>query len=53
MSPFALSHFDIDAITKSGTKDRVYIDEFKDVGDGRLYKGQWKKKTGERDGLGI
>jgi hypothetical protein len=33
--------------------ERVYIDEFKDVGDGRLYKGQWNKKTGERDGVGI
>jgi hypothetical protein len=32
---------------------RVYIDEFKDVGEGRLYKGQWNKKTGERDGVGI
>jgi hypothetical protein len=32
---------------------RVYIDEYKDVGEGRLYKGQWNKKTGERDGVGI
>jgi hypothetical protein len=34
-------------------KNRVYIDEFKDVGDGRLYKGQWNKKTLERDGVGV
>ena len=33
--------------------ERVYIDEYKDVGDGKLYKGQWNKKTGERDGVGI
>lgn len=32
---------------------RVYIDEFKDVGEGKLYKGQWNKKTGEREGVGI
>lgn len=31
----------------------VYIDEFKDVGDGKLYKGQWNKRTGEREGAGI
>jgi hypothetical protein len=31
----------------------VYIDEYKDVGDGKQYKGQWNKKTGERDGVGI
>ncbi len=33
--------------------ERVYIDEYKDVGDGKLYKGQWAKKTGDRSGLGI
>ena len=33
--------------------ERVYIDEYKDVGDGKLYKGQWNKKTGERDGMGV
>lgn len=32
---------------------RVYIDEFKDVGEGRLFKGQYNKKTGERDGVGV
>lgn len=31
----------------------MYIDEFKDVGEGKLYKGQWNKRTGERDGVGI
>lgn len=39
LPPFTLSHFDIDQVTKKGPKERVYIDEFKDVGDGRLYKG--------------
>lgn len=33
--------------------ERVYIDEFKEVGDGKLYKGQWNKRTGDRDGVGI
>ncbi|CDW77644.1 morn repeat protein [Stylonychia lemnae] len=33
--------------------ERVYIDQYKDVGDGKLYKGQWNKKLGERDGVGI
>ena len=32
---------------------RVFIDEFKDVGEGRLYKGQYNKMTGERDGVGM
>jgi hypothetical protein len=32
---------------------RVFIDGYKDVGEGRLYKGQFNKKTGERDGVGI
>ena len=31
----------------------VFIDEFKDVGDGKVYKGQWNKRTGEREGVGI
>lgn len=31
----------------------VYIDEFKEVGEGKLYKGQWNKRTGEREGLGL
>jgi len=32
---------------------RVYIDEFKSIGDGKLYKGQWNKKTGLKDGVGV
>lgn len=32
---------------------RVYIDEFKDVGEGKMFKGQWNKRTGEREGVGI
>ena len=50
MNPFKLNPEDMN--TKDNIQ-RVYIDEFKDVGDGRLYKGQWNKKTGERDGVGI
>lgn len=41
-----------DIFVKDGVT-RIYIDEFKDVGNGRMYKGQWNKKTGERDGVGI
>ena len=49
---FKLSGKDLELESKFNI-NRVYIDEFKDVGDGRLYKGQWNKKTGERDGVGI
>jgi hypothetical protein len=41
-----------EVLMKDGV-ERVYIDEYKDVGDGKLYKGQWNKKTGDRDGVGI
>jgi hypothetical protein len=38
LPPFKLSLKDVESdIAFQG--DRVYIDEFKDVGDGRLYKG--------------
>ena len=40
-------------VEKGGKTARVFIDGFKDVGEGRLYKGQYSKKTGERDGVGI
>ena len=50
LASFTLSPNDIEI--NDGVQ-RVYIDEIKDVGDGRLYKGQWNKKTGERDGVGI
>lgn len=53
LPPFRLSILYIEIENKNNQKQRVYIDEFKDVGDGKLYKGQWNKKTGERDGLGI
>lgn len=36
-----------------GIISRVYINEFKDVGEGRLYKGQYNKRMGERDGVGV
>ncbi len=50
LAPFSLTQSDI---AQSDKIQRVYINEFKDVGDGRLYKGQWNKQTGERDGVGI
>jgi hypothetical protein len=31
----------------------VFIDEFKNVGERKLYKGEWNKRTGEREGLGV
>jgi hypothetical protein len=42
-----------DEVIISDGVERVYINEYKDVGDGKLYKGQWNKKTGDRDGVGI
>lgn len=33
--------------------ERVYIDEYKDMGDGKVYKGQYEKKGMNRDGIGI
>lgn len=50
LGPFQLAASEY---TLSDGVQRVYIDEYKDVGDGKLYKGQWNKKTGERDGVGI
>jgi hypothetical protein len=50
LPPFSLNPSDLDF---DDDVQRVYIDEFKDVGDGKLFKGQWNKKTGERDGVGI
>lgn len=32
---------------------RVFINAYKEVGEGIQYKGQFNKKTGERDGVGI
>ena len=40
-----------DELEISDGVQRVYIDEYKDLGDGKVYKGEWNKKTGERDGL--
>ena len=42
-----------DELEISDGVQRVYIDEYKDLGDGKVYKGEWNKKTGERDGLGV
>ena len=50
MQPFKLN---VAEIKQSDGVVRVYIDEFKDVGGGKLYKGQWDKKMGQRDGVGI
>jgi hypothetical protein len=36
ITPFKLIYEDV---TQNDGIQRVYIDEFKDVGDGRLYKG--------------
>jgi hypothetical protein len=50
IGPFQLS---VDEYHIQDEIERVYIDEFKDVGGGKLYKGQWNKKSGDRDGVGI
>jgi hypothetical protein len=52
VKPFVLSQEDREMI-KRNDDQRVFIDGFKDVGEGRLYKGYYNKKTGHRDGLGI
>ena len=31
----------------------MYLEEYKDVGEGKLYKGQWSKQEQLRDGVGI
>lgn len=31
----------------------MYLDEFKEVGEGIIYKGQWNKKLMIRDGVGV
>lgn len=54
--PFLLTPTEFDALKSEEAKgiiSRVYINEFKDVGEGRLYKGQYNKRTGERDGVGV
>ena len=61
LKPFILTKLELDDLKKEEIGDtpqaqvvnRVFIDEFKDVGEGRLYKGQYNKVTGERDGVGI
>ena len=50
MKPFRLNVKDI---LQNESSQRVYIDEFKDVGNGKKYKGQWDKKMGQREGVGI
>lgn len=46
-------HLSSDEVEIQDGVERVYIDEYKDVGEGKLFKGQWNKKTGERDGVGV
>ena len=41
------------ATPKDASDLRLYIDALKDVGSGKQYKGEWNKKTGEREGVGI
>jgi len=41
------------ATPKNASDLRLYIDALKDVGSGKQYKGEWSKKTGEREGVGI
>lgn len=56
LKAFTLSQQEHESLKReehAGAIQRVYIDEFKDVGEGRLYKGQYNKKTGERDGVGV
>ena len=58
LKPFILSQQELDSIKKEqegpyAILQRVFIDGYKDVGEGRLFKGQYNKKTGERDGVGI
>lgn len=50
MPPFFLTSLEIDS---NDGVERVYINEYKEVGDGKLYKGQWSKRKGERDGVGV
>jgi len=46
---------------RDGT-ERIFLNEYQDIGEGRLYKGEWKKVnqynegnkvTMEQDGVGI
>ena len=58
LKPFSLTKAELDTLKQEEEGDnprvpRVFIDEFKDVGEGRLYKGQYNKMTGERDGVGM
>jgi hypothetical protein len=52
--PFSLTSLELEKLTAEElTIPRVFINTYKDVGEGRLYRGQYNKRTGERDGLGI
>ena len=50
LGPFKLNEADLEV--EDGV-ERVYIDEYREVGEGKVYKGQWNKKTGEKDGVGV
>ena len=50
--PFMIDKIEREVL-KFDDDERVYIDVFKEVGEGKLDKGQFSKKTGLRDGLGI
>ena len=38
--PFVLSEYEIALINEDGVS-RVFIDYFQEIGDGKMYKGQW------------
>ena len=43
---------DIEGLLQDGI-ERMYLEEYKDVGEGKIYKGQWSKVENLRDGVGI
>jgi len=50
LGPFKLSTSEIDP--QDGVP-RYFYDQYLDVGDGKLYKGQWHKVSAKRDGVGV
>ena len=49
---FKLTEEQVDKLLTDNV-DRVFIDQYQDVGEGKKYKGQWNKGTNERNGLGV
>ena len=48
--PFSLTEAEL---FPSDNVERRNVNDFIDVKEGRLYKGQWSKGTNQRDGVGI